>query len=335
MDHMTILVTGGAGYIGAHVVRMLQERGQRVVVVDDLSYGDPSRIGDAKLVKVDISTDASYRMLTDTMIDEDVDAVIHFAARKQVGESVSRPSWYFRQNVGGMANLTRAMYDAGVRKMIFSSSAAVYGMPQVSVVAEDMQKEPINPYGQTKLIGEQLLEDCEKAWGLQWVALRYFNVAGAGSDDLSDPATLNLVPMVLDRLSRGQAPIIFGEDYPTPDGTCVRDYIHVADLADAHLRALDALDEGALQHRAFNVGTGQGTSVREIVEGLQQVSGWNFPIEVEGRRPGDPPQLIGDAARIREEMGWEAQNGVTEILQSAWDAWQAGPRRIDVGADLT
>lgn len=327
---MTILVTGGAGYIGAHVVRMLQERGAKVVVVDDLSTGDARRIGDAKLVEMDISTDAAYPALTETMIDQDVSGVIHFAARKQVGESVSRPSWYFRQNIGGMANLTRAMYDAGVRKMIFSSSAAVYGMPPVAVVSEDIEKHPINPYGQTKLIGEQLLADCAESWGLEWVGLRYFNVAGAGSTDLADPATLNLVPMVLDRLARGESPKIFGDDYDTPDGTCIRDYIHVADLADAHLRALDALNEGTLEHNAFNVGTGQGTSVLQIIEGLQHVSGWDFPVDVEARRAGDPPQLIGDATRIREEVGWEPRYDVADILSSAWDAWQAGPRKITV-----
>ncbi len=326
---MTILVTGGAGYIGAHVVRMLQERGEKVVVVDDLSYGDADRVGDAKLVVLDVASDGAREELTNLMVDEDVDAVIHFAARKQVGESVARPSWYYQQNVGGLANVTRAMKDAGVERMIFSSSAAVYGMPPVEVVPEDVEKEPINPYGRTKLIGEQLLADCETGWDLQWVALRYFNVAGAGWTELEDPAILNLVPMVLDRLSKGQAPKIFGDDYPTPDGTCIRDYIHVLDLADAHIRALDQLEEGDLEHRIFNVGTGVGTSVRQIVEGLRDVSGLDFPIDVEGRRAGDPPLLIGDAARIQEDLGWNAQYGVQDVLQSAWDAWQAGPRRIE------
>ncbi len=327
---MTILVTGGAGYIGAHVVRLLQERGEKVVVVDDLSYGDPGRIGDAKLIKADISKDAAWGLLADTMVDDDVNAVIHFAARKQVGESVQRPSWYYQQNIGGMANLTRAMYDAGVDKMIFSSSAAVYGMPPVDVVPEDVEKHPINPYGRTKLVGEELLADCEKGWGLNWVALRYFNVAGAGWNDLQDPATLNLVPMVLDRLARGQDPVIFGDDYPTEDGTCIRDYIHVLDLADAHIMALDKLNEGDLPHNTFNVGTGVGTSVRQIIEGLRDMSGLDYPIEVAPRRAGDPPMLIGDATRIQQDLGWKARFGVEDILQSSWDAWQAGPRRIEV-----
>lgn len=327
---MTILVTGGAGYIGAHVVRLLQERGQKVVVVDDLSYGNADRVGDSELIKVDIASDKAWRVLTDAMVDQDVDAVIHFAARKQVGESVERPSWYYQQNIGGLANVTRAMYDAGVDKMIFSSSAAVYGMPPVDVVSEDIEKHPINPYGETKLIGEMLLADCARAWNLQWVGLRYFNVAGAGWVDLQDPATLNLVPMVLDALHKGKTPKIFGDDYPTPDGTCLRDYIHVMDLADAHLHALDCLDAGKLEHNTFNVGTGLGTSVRQILEGLQEVSGWDFPIEIEGRRAGDPPELIGNASRIVEEMGWNARYDVHDILQSSWDAWQESSKAIKV-----
>lgn len=329
LEAMTILVTGGAGYIGAHVVRLLHERGEKVVVVDDLSYGDPRRIGDAQLVVVDLATDEARQILTNTMVDEDVTAVIHFAGRKQVGESVNRPAWYYHQNVGGMANLLMAMFDAAVDKMIFSSSAAVYGMPPVDVVNEDTQTQPINPYGETKLVGEHMLADAERAWDLQWVALRYFNVAGAGWDDLLDPAALNLVPMVLERLQKGEAPRIFGDDYPTPDGTCIRDYIHVLDLADAHLSALNELESGSLDNHIFNVGTGTGTSVRQIIEGLQQVSDWDFPVDVAERRPGDPPQLIGDPSRIEREMGWVAKYGVEDILSSAWEAWQASDRAID------
>lgn len=330
---MSVLVSGGAGYIGAHVVRMLAERGEKVVVVDDLSYGSADRIGDAKLVKVDIASDKARRLLLNTMIDEDVSAVIHFAARKQVGESVEKPSWYYQQNIGGMANLLSAMEEAGVRQMIFSSSAAVYGMPPVDVVAEDIDCHPINPYGETKLIGEWLLQNCQRAWGLRWSALRYFNVAGAGWDDLGDPVCLNLIPMVLERLAKGEAPKIFGTDYDTPDGTCVRDYIHVADLADAHLAALDYLraHEGKQMTREnsiFNVGTGRGTSVSEIVDGLREVTGIDFKADIEGRRAGDPPKLIGDATRIQEVLKWQARYGVKDILASAWSAWQAGPRAI-------
>lgn len=327
---MSILVTGGAGYIGAHVVRLLQQRGEEVIVVDDLSTGFADRIGDAELVEVNLATDRAYRILTDLMIDRDVDSVIHFAAKKQVGESVKRPATYYRQNVGGLANLLRAMYDAGVREMIFSSSAAVYGLPDNPMVGEDEPKNPINPYGQTKLVGEWMLEDCKVAWGLNYVALRYFNAAGVGWSDLADPAALNLIPIIMDRLHMGKKPVVFGDDYDTADGTCVRDYIHVLDLARAHLDSLDAMRGGKLSDSVFNVGTGQGHSVFEVVDGMREASGWNFKQKVRGRREGDPGYLVADASRIREQMGWEPEFGLTEIIQTSWDANQDGPRRINV-----
>ena len=327
---MSILVTGGAGYIGAHVVRLLQQRGEKVVVVDDLSYGSPTRIGDAKLVQLDVASSGARKTLLQTLIDEDVTAVIHFAARKQVGESVEKPMWYYQQNVGGLANMMSAMRDAGVRQMIFSSSAAVYGQPDVPVVPEELAGKPINPYGETKMIGEWMMADCERAWGLRWIGLRYFNVAGSGWDDLGDPARLNLIPMVLERLAQGRHPAIFGSDYDTPDGTCVRDYIHVKDLAEAHLHALDYVASGQeMEHHTFNVGTGQGTSVKEIVEGLRQVTGIDFEADEQPRRAGDPAQLIGDTTRIRVDLDWKAEYGVKEILESAWSAWQAGPDKIE------
>ena len=327
---MSILVAGGAGYIGAHVVRLLLERGEEVVVVDDLSYGTPERVKGASLVELDVASGQAPQTLAEVMSTRGVTAVIHFAARKQVGESVERPAWYYQQNVGGLANMLLAMETAGVKQMIFSSSAAVYGMPPAEVVPEDIDCHPINPYGETKLIGEWMMADAEKAWGLRWAGLRYFNVAGAGWNDLADPACLNLVPMVLDRLARGENPKIFGTDYPTDDGTCIRDYIHVKDLADAHIYALDALNRGVPAHRQFNVGTGLGTSVREIIDGLRAVSGWDFPVDELDRRAGDPPMLIGDPQSIAVDLGWKANYGVAEILQSAWDAWQAGPRAIKV-----
>ena len=327
---MSILVCGGAGYIGAHVVRLLRQRGDRVVVVDDLSTSNADRIGDTPLVRLDVATDEARSVLSNLMVDEDVTAVIHFSARKQVGESVARPAWYYQQNIGGMANVLAAMEVAGVDQMIFSSSAAVYGIPTAEVVTEDMAGHPINPYGETKLIGEWMMADCERAWDLKWIGLRYFNVAGTGWVDLEDPACLNLVPMILERLSKGDTPKIFGTDYPTDDGTCIRDYIHVKDLADAHIAAMDALDRGNPAHRQFNVGTGLGTSVREIVDGLREVAGWNFEVEELDRRAGDPPMLIGDPMSIAVDLGWKANYGVKEILESAWEAWQSGPRRIEV-----
>ena len=262
---MTILVTGGAGYIGAHVVRLLEQAGTNVVVVDDLSTGKASRIGSAKLVELDIATDAAVGVMTNVMKENNVTAVIHFAGQKQVGESVARPAYYYHQNIAGMANVIAAMEASGARDLVFSSSAATYGMPPVAVVDEGVTAAPINPYGETKLVGEWLGRAASKAWGMRFAALRYFNVAGSGWDDLGDPAKLNLVTMVLERVGKGQQPMVFGADYDTPDGTCVRDYIHVLDLAQAHIAALDYLKKDEREFDVFNVGTGTGNSVSEVV----------------------------------------------------------------------
>ncbi|QQM67017.1 UDP-glucose 4-epimerase GalE [Actinomyces weissii] len=325
---MSILVAGGAGYIGAHVVRLLLERGEQVVVVDDFSYGSPSRVEGATLVELDVATGEAASTLAGAMEQHGVTAVIHFAARKQVGESVERPAWYYQQNVGGLANMLAAMEQAGVKQMIFSSSAAVYGMPPVEVVQEDIDCRPINPYGETKLIGEWMMADCERAWGLRWAGLRYFNVAGSGWDDLGDMATLNLIPMVLDRLAKGDTPKIFGTDYPTPDGTCIRDYIHVKDLAVAHIAALDYLAGGRdMEEHVFNVGTGQGSSVREVVSKVIAATGLDVEPEELPRRAGDPPQLIGDASRIGRVLGWQAQYDLDDIVSSSFASWQADPAR--------
>ncbi|WP_152191533.1 UDP-glucose 4-epimerase GalE [Georgenia satyanarayanai] len=323
---MSIMVTGGAGYIGAHVVRLLLERGEDVVVVDDLSTGRADRVGEATLVELDVAAGDAQQRLELVMSEREVDGVIHFAARKQVGESVQRPAWYYQQNVTGLANVLAAMETVGARRLIFSSSAAVYGMPDVEVVTEDTAPQPINPYGETKLVGEWLIADAERAWGLRSASLRYFNVAGAGWPDLGDPAVLNLVPMVLDRLAEGRRPTIFGDDYPTPDGTCVRDYIHVLDLAHAHLAALDQLGQG--EERLFNVGTGQGASVAEVIAAIGRASGLDVTADVAERRAGDPPRLVASADRIGAVLGWKARHGLDDIIASAWEAWQAGPRRI-------
>lgn len=333
---MTVLITGGCGYIGAHVVHALHEKGEKVVVVDDLSYGKKTRIGDSELIVQDVSAPEATQVLTRAMKDHNVDTVIHFAARKQVGESVEKPLWYFQQNINGLLNVLQAMKDSGTQKLVFSSSAATYGEPPVDVVPEDVVPMlPINPYGQTKLFGEWMGNAAAKAYGIRFCALRYFNVAGCGPVELEDPAILNLVPMVFDRLRQGKAPAIFGADYPTPDGTCIRDYIHVVDLADAHLAAMRYLDTPNEQRKysAFNVGTGEGTSVRQIVDEIKKVTGLPFEEDVQPRRPGDPAQLIGSPKRINEEMKWHAQYDVEEIVASAWRAWQANPEHhIDVAS---
>ncbi|MFH5824227.1 UDP-glucose 4-epimerase GalE [Georgenia sp. AZ-5] len=326
---MSTMVIGGAGYIGAHVVHLLLERGDEVVVVDDLSTGGEDRVGTASLVELDVAGPDAQERLELVMRERGVTSVIHFAAKKQVGESVARPTWYYQQNIGGLANVLAAMETAGVRNMIFSSSAAVYGMPPVEMVTEDIDCRPINPYGETKLIGEWMLADCERAWGLRWTALRYFNVAGAGWPELGDQAVLNLVPMVLDRLARGERPKIFGDDYPTPDGTCIRDYIHVLDLAQAHLAAMDYLSaDGDAAEHVFNVGTGTGASVREVINEIGRASGLDVTADIEPRRAGDPPQLVAVADRIGDILSWKAEHGLADIIRSAWEAWQAGPRRI-------
>lgn len=315
---MTILVTGGAGYIGSHVVRLLQQQGKRVTVIDNLSSGNRARIGDARLVQLDLAEASAKDRLVEILREDSVESVIHFAARKQVGESVAKPEWYFQQNIGGMANLLEAMHEVGVDKLVFSSSAATYGMPDVPAVKEDTFCNPINPYGQTKLIGEWMVSNAARAWGLRGVNLRYFNVAGAGWPDLADTAVMNLVPIVFAKLAAGEKPVVFGDDYPTADGSCVRDYVHVLDLAEAHIAALDYTERDVREFETFNVGTGTGSSVFEVINEIRKVSGIDFDIDVQSRRAGDPPFLCADVSRINRVLGWTAKNGLAEIIESAW-----------------
>jgi len=324
---MTVLVTGGAGYIGAHVVRLLRAAGRDVLVADDLSAGDAARIGDAVLLEIDLADSRSVDPLAAAMKHARVREVIHFAARKRVDESVARPVWYYRQNIGGLANVIAAMRATGADRLVFSSSAAVYGATTLPLVPEGAPTEPANPYGETKLAGEWLVRDAAAAGILRGVALRYFNVAGSGWPDLGDPGVLNLVTMVLDRLTRGERPRVFGIDYPTPDGSCVRDYVHVLDLARAHIAALDALDREQAGFDVFNVGTGRGASVLEVVARLGQVTGLDATPMIEARRPGDPPSVVASVDRIEAELGWRAEADLDEILRSAWRAWpaSAGP----------
>ncbi len=317
---MTVLVTGGAGYIGSHVVRLLQQQGRKVVVIDNLSSGVSQRIGEAILVTLDLAAEGAAEQLTALMAEHGVESVIHFAARKQVGESVLKPEWYFEQNIGGMAHLLEAMQHSDVRKLVFSSSAATYGIPTEDFVGEDYDCKPINPYGQTKLIGEWMLANAQRAWGLRGASLRYFNVAGAGWDDLADTAVMNLVPIVFAALREGRAPVVFGDDYPTPDGSCVRDYVHVLDLAQAHISALDYLNRDDRKYSTFNVGTGSGSSVFEVLDEIKKVSGIDFAVDVQARRAGDPPYLCADVSRIKDELGWVAKHNLNDIIESAWAA---------------
>ncbi|QNE35084.1 UDP-glucose 4-epimerase GalE [Leifsonia shinshuensis] len=316
---MRVLVTGGAGYIGSHVVRLLRDRGDDVTIVDDLETGDPGRVPGVDLISLRLDDTAAIDTLAATLAGHD--AVIHFAARKRVDESVRRPAWYYQQNVGGMANLLLAMEAADVPALVFSSSAAVYGAAAGERLDESTPTVPINPYGRTKLIGEQMLDEARAATGLRAASLRYFNVAGAGRPELGDTAVLNLVPMVFEKLDQGLAPVIFGDDYPTPDGTCVRDYIHVTDLAEAHLAALDLVaraDEP--RHHVFNIGTGRGSSVREMVDMILEVSGIDIEPVVAPRRAGDPAAVVADPARARDELGWTARLTLRDIVESAWES---------------
>ena len=316
---MRVLVTGGTGYIGAHVVRLLKNRGDHVIVADDVITGIRSRIGDVPLIELDLAADHAVETLARAMSEHSIDSVIHLAALKQVGESVEKAALYYRQNVGGTANLLLAMQQAGITSLVFSSSAAVYGSAD-GAVDESSPTPPINPYGETKLIGEWLIAAATKSFELRAISLRYFNVAGAGWPELGDRAALNLVPMVFERMDAGEPPRIFGDDYATPDGTCVRDFVHVLDVAEAHLATLDRLHGGQRGHRVYNIGTGSGTSVREVVDAILEVSGLGLTAEVLPRRAGDAATVVAVTHRITEEIGWVSTRGIRDIVKSAWES---------------
>ncbi|MFD5854392.1 UDP-glucose 4-epimerase GalE [Streptomyces chartreusis] len=318
---MTWLITGGAGYIGAHVARAMTGAGERVLVLDDLSAGYPARLPEDVPLVEGSSLDGD--LLKRVFAEHSVTGVVHLAARKQVGESVAQPTRYYRENVGGLTTLLEAVAEAGVKRFLFSSSAAVYGNPDVDLITEDTECAPVNPYGETKLAGEWLVRAAGRAHGISTVCLRYFNVAGAASPELADTGVFNIVPMVFDRLTRGEAPRIFGDDYPTQDGTCVRDYIHVADLAEAHLAAARRLGQpDAGGDLTVNIGSGEGVSVRELITVIGEVSGDRRPAVVEPRRPGDAPRAVASAALAAEQLGWTARRGVREMVESAWAGWQ-------------
>lgn len=315
----TWLLTGGAGYIGAHVAHALRASGRDVVVLDDLSSGHPDKLPrDVPLVEANVLDTGA---VASALSDHGCTGVIHLAAKKAVGESVEKPLLYWHENVEGLRSLLEATVDAGVAAVVLSSSAACYGEPDVDVVTEDVRGVPLSPYGSTKLAGEWMLREIAAAVGLRHTALRYFNVAGAGSPSLGDTGVFNLVPMVFGRLSQGEQPQIFGDDYPTPDGTCVRDYIHVVDLADAHVAAAAALEERDLPD-VLNVSTGEGASVREVVDTIAEVTGIAVDAEVVDRRPGDPPRIVGSPQLMVDTLGWRAERDLRSMVSSAWEAWQ-------------
>jgi UDP-glucose 4-epimerase len=317
---MSVLVTGGAGYIGSHVARILSQAGTPVVVVDNLSTGLDSRVLGLPAANLELSDAGSVAALEQLITEHNITAVVHLAALKQVGESVEKPEEYFLKNLGGQANLLTAMKNTGVNKFVFSSSAASYGVPDVDLVSEEQTPQPINPYGQTKLIGEWMAQNAQTAWELSHVSLRYFNVAGAGWPDLADTQKLNVIPIVFAALEAGTKPKVFGSDYPTPDGSCIRDYVHVMDLAKAHVAALDYLNQGNREFSVFNVGTGSGSSVLEVMEQIRKTTGIDFEYELAPRRAGDPPRLIADVSRINKVMNWKSENSLVEIVESAWKA---------------
>ena len=319
---MSILVVGGAGYIGSHAVRSLLAAGHDVRVFDNLSQGHAGAVPEGRLI---VGRLDDRPALEAALRGHRIDAVMHFAAFASVPESVADPARYYQNNLIGTLNLLDAMRAAGVGRIVFSSTAAVYGVPEVVPIPEDGPKEPINPYGFTKLAIERALADYARAYGLGFAVLRYFNACGASSDatigEDHQPET-HLVPIVL-QVALGQRPSlsVFGTDYPTPDGTCVRDYIHVEDLADAHVRALGAIAPG--KGLTYNVGTGVGVSVRAVIEAAERVTGRSIAAVEHPRRAGDPPVLVASADRLRAELGWAPRfTAIDEIVASAW-AWHS------------
>ena len=321
-----ILVTGGAGYIGSHTVRALRDRGMDCVVYDNLVTGHIEAVGDAPFVKGDIF---DKELLLKTFAEYKVDSVVHFAAYSQVGESMTHPAKYYRNNVAGTLSLLDAMLEGGVKYLVFSSSAATYGESGEGLITEDSPQRPTSVYGQTKLMMEQFMADFDRAYGMRYVALRYFNAAGAHKSgeigEAHDPES-HLIPVILQAALGVRDHIgIYGDDYPTRDGTCIRDYIHITDLADAHIRALEYLKNGG-KSTHYNLGNGNGFSVKEVIETARRVTGRAIPARVEGRRPGDPATLVASSEKIKRELGWDPKyDSLEEIVASAWKWHSAHP----------
>lgn len=324
-----LLVTGGAGYVGSHVLRALRRAGHTAVVVDDLSAGRRAFVGNVPLARVNVRDRVGLgRVFTER---GPFDGVLHFAATISVAESVTDPLATYANNVAGSVELLRAVVDHGSRAFVFSSTAAVYGAPEHQPIPEDTPLAPTNPYGASKATVERVLADVERAHGLRWIALRYFNAAGADPDgglgEAHEPET-HLIPSALEAVAGLRDPLrLFGTDYPTPDGTCIRDYVHVTDLADAHVRALEALLAGGASG-AYNLGTGTGHSNREVLDAVAAVMGKPVPVTEAPRRPGDPPVLVADATRFRREHAWKPRFAeLNEIVRTAW-AWLRADRGL-------
>ena len=321
MSALRVLVVGGAGYIGSHMVKMLGQQGCRVTTLDDLSSGHR----DAVLCGDFVQGNFGDRAVLDAVLSQGFDAVMHFASFIQVGESVQQPDKYYRNNVTYTLGLLDAMRAHGVNKFIFSSTAATFGEPQYTPIDERHPQQPINPYGRTKLMVEQALADYDKAYGFKSVCLRYFNAAGADPEgqlgERHDPET-HLIPLIL-QVASGRRPHIsvFGQDYDTPDGTCIRDYIHINDLCSAHWLALQSLMSGQ-SSQAYNLGNGNGFSVQEVIDAAKQVTGRNIPVQHAPRRAGDPARLVADATQARQKLGWQPQYAdLATIVLHAW-AWE-------------
>lgn len=319
---MNFLVVGGAGYIGSHMVKQLRRAGHGLVVADNFSTGYRSALMDARVVELDI---ADAQALDDLFASQHFDAVFHFASFIQVGESVSEPGKYYQNNLAATLTLLQAMLRANIRHFIFSSTAAVYGDPMYVPIDEDHPKAAINPYGRSKWMVEQMLEDFDRAYGLKSVCLRYFNAAGADPEgqlgERHEPET-HLLPLILQAASGRRAAItVYGRDYDTPDGTCIRDYVHVSDLVAAHALAVDYLLAGGAS-TAFNLGNGQGFSVQQVIETARRVTGKEIRVNEAPRRAGDPPRLVADPKRANALLGWQPQfASLEQIVAHAW-AWE-------------
>jgi UDP-glucose 4-epimerase len=321
---MRVLVTGGAGYVGSHSAKLLVESGHDVLIVDNMAEGHRAAIGKADFVQADL---LDRPRIAGLLKERKIDAVMHFAAFAYVGVSVREPAVYYHNNIVGSLSLLDAMRDAGVNRIVFSSSCATYGIPDRVPITEDHPQNPISPYGFTKYVVEKALADYSHAYGLGYAALRYFNASGAAADGTigedHDPET-HLIPLIL-QVALGQRDHVdvFGTDYPTPDGSCIRDYIHVDDLATAHVAALEKLEPG--KKLKLNLGTGNGASVKEVVELCRKITGRPIATREVARREGDPPALVADASAAKRELGWQARYSMREIIESAWKWHSAHP----------